>query len=49
MKKIERQARSPHELAEMGNQFIAEIGRKDVHWIVRNGRCVIEFKARPSS
>lgn len=39
--------RTPHEWCDRGNQLLAEMGRNDVHWIVRDGRVAIEWKCRP--
>jgi len=40
---IERQA-----LLRRCNEHLAEIGRTDVHWVIRDGRLAIEWKSPPT-
>lgn len=41
--------RTAHEWCDRGNQLLAEMGRNDVHWIVRDGRVSIEWIRRPAA
>ena len=39
---------SPQEWATRGNEYLASIGRHDVHWFVHNDHAVIGFKSGPT-
>jgi hypothetical protein len=42
-----REEKSPQYLVDQGNEICARIGRKDLHWVVRNGHPHIEWKCPP--
>jgi hypothetical protein len=35
---------TPHEICDLGNSHLAEIGRDDIEWIVRDGQWMIVWK-----
>lgn len=47
--KVERIERTPLEWCQCGNDILEKLGRRDVHWVLRQGRPVIEWKRPPSA
>lgn len=41
--------RTAQEWCEHGNAYCAQIGRNDVHWVIRNGKPNIEWRTQSAS
>lgn len=47
--KSEAVERTPLEWCQRGNDILEKLGRRDVHWVLRQGRPAIEWKCAPSA